>query len=77
MQATSQPVEFTADPDHRAALIHCGVCRVCRWSDPRVPSCIYQGPFDGYLDLDGQIVRIALDQHSLSAEPSRHAAHSP
>ena len=30
--------------------------------------------FDGYIDLDGQIVRIALDQDGLSAEPPCHTA---
>lgn len=50
------PVEYTADPHHHAVLIHCGVCRLCRWSDPRLPSCIYQGPFEGYLDDDKVVV---------------------
>lgn len=65
---------FTADPEHHAALIRCGCCRLCRWSDPRLATCIYQGPFDGYCGSDGQIGRVALDQGGLSAETTGHTA---
>lgn len=44
-----QPVDWRTDPNRRAVLIHCAVCRVCRWRNPkRSAVCLYGGPFDGY-----------------------------
>ena len=33
--------------------MRCPVCKQC-WADPKHPGCIYNGPFDGYVEVKQQ-----------------------